>query len=110
MGHTDTVYQFVPPGVEFPTKTPPLRRALGALHGSHSASFLPLAPSLSACLLNARKPLSTVYAANRLLLSRTAAAGVHSVVAENIIATNCRAAHHHCRSHGVVKTTLKFSA
>lgn len=52
MDHTDAVYQFVSPGVEFPTKAPPLSRAFGALHGSHSASFLPssLSPPLSACL------------------------------------------------------------
>lgn len=43
--HTNAVYQFVSPRVEVPTKAPPFSRALGALHGSHSASFLPLAPS-----------------------------------------------------------------
>lgn len=47
MDPTDAVYQFVSPGVEFPTKAPPLSRAFGALHGSHSASFLPPSRPLS---------------------------------------------------------------
>lgn len=46
MNHTNTVYQFVPPGIEFPTKSLSFRRALGALHGSHSVFFLPLSLSL----------------------------------------------------------------
>lgn len=45
MNHTNTVYQFVPPRIKFPTKPLSFCRALGALHGSHSVFFLPLSPS-----------------------------------------------------------------
>lgn len=45
MDHTNAVYQFVSPRIKFPTKPLSFCRAFGALHGSHSVSFLPLSPS-----------------------------------------------------------------
>lgn len=101
---------------ESSSRRKPLRSAVHLEHCTVAIlrpSFLPLAPPLSLCLClpACRTPgsrsLSTVYAANRLLLSRTPAARVQSVAAESIIATNCRAVHRQCRSHGGVQNNAQ---
>lgn len=77
--HTNAVYQFVSPRVEVPTKAPPFSRALGALHGSHSASFLPLAPSAE----------RQEAAVNRLRRKSASSFPQTPLAARNIVATNC---------------------